>query len=140
MAETGAAIGITITTTTVSSLSVASHSLASGTPLVTLMDTGMAIPTAAITLPLTMAVATMGLVTTAVDITATVIMAAVLMAGSTPATPTGQALAPNRAWCACSSASPEPVTIGDPSMELWDLAPAMPCVPTSMTMAQATME
>src|SRR5689334_12369020 len=144
MAGTGAAIGTTTTTTTVSSLSVASHSLASATPLVTLMDTDTAIPTAATTLPLTMAVATMGLVTTglvttAVDITETV-MAAVLMVRFTPAMPTGQALAPNRAWCACSRVSPEPVTIEDPSMELWDLAPATPCVPTSMTMAQATME
>src|SRR5690242_5543769 len=85
MAGTGAAIGTTTTTTTVSSLSVASHSLASATPLVTLMDTDTAIPTAATTLPLTMAVATMGLVTTglvttglvttAVDITETVMAA-----------------------------------------------------------------
>src|SRR5690348_10604764 len=58
MAETGAAIGITTTTTTVSSLSVASHSLALGTPLLTLMDTAT-IPTADTTpTPLTTVVAT----------------------------------------------------------------------------------
>ena len=104
------------------------------------MDTGTAIPTVATTLPLTMAVATMDLVTTGVDITATVTMAAVLMVLFMPATLTGQALAPNRVWCDCSSDSPEPVTIEGLSMESWDLAPVTPSVPTSMTMAQASTE
>src|SRR5438270_3791099 len=78
MAETGAAIGITTTTTTVLSLSVASHSLASDTRSDIPMATPATIPTAATTLPLTMAVATMGLVTTAVDITVAGTMAAAI--------------------------------------------------------------
>jgi len=93
---TGMAIGIIITTTTVSSLSVASHSLATGTLSDTLMDTGTAIPTVATTLLLTTVAATMGLVTTAVDITVTVTMAAVPMVRFTLATPTVQAMDPNR--------------------------------------------
>ena len=44
-----------------------------------------------------------GLVTTAVDITVTVTMAAVPMVRFTLATPTVQAMDPNRVWCACSS-------------------------------------
>src|SRR5947207_3140028 len=84
-AETGAAIGITITTITIpfSSVALASHSLA----LDTLMDTDTAatIPTVATTPPLTTAVATtvaaitVAAATTTADITATVIAVAAIM-------------------------------------------------------------
>ena len=130
MGETGAAIGITTTTTTVSSLSVASRSLASATPLGTLMDTDTAATTRTVVTPT---------LTTGVGTTATVTTVAVItvpLGQFTLATPTVQALALNRAWCACSSDWREPGIIEDPSMESWGLAPATPFVPTSTIMAQ----
>ena len=147
MAETGTAIGITITMITAPSLSVAlvSHSLASDTLMDT--DTAVTIPTV-VTTPtlLTTGVATMvgtmGLVTTVVGITAaatTVADITVPLDPLTIATLTVQAMATNRAWRACSSNSLEPGTIEARSMELWDLAPTTPCVLTSTIMAQAAM-
>ena len=140
MAETGTAIGITITITVpFSSVALASHFLA----LATLMDTDTAdtTPTVAITPTLL----TTGVATTVADIMAAVTPAGVIMAQAailvrlTLPTPTVQATATNQAWRAYSGNSLEPVIIGDPSMESWDLAPATLCVPTSTIMVLAPM-
>ena len=140
MAETGTAIGITITITApFSSVASASHFLA----LDTLMDTATAgtTPTVAITPTLL----TTGVATTVADIIAAVTPAGVITAQAailvrlTLPTPTVQATATNQAWRAYSGNSLEPVIIEDPSMELWDLAPATLCVPTSTIMVLAPM-
>jgi|SRR5438874_2776508 len=136
MAETGTAIGITITITVpFSSVALASHFLA----LATLMDTDTAdtTPTVAITPTLL----TTGVATTVAVIMAGVITAqAAILVRFTLTTPTVQATAIDQAWRAYSGNSLEPVTIEAPSMELWDLAPATPCVPTSTITAPAPME
>ena len=147
MAETGTAIGITITTITLpfSSVALVSHSLASDTPSVTLMDTDTAIPTVA-TPTLTTGVAiTVAASTTTADITATVITVAAIMEHAvilvpvTVAIPMVPATATNQAWRVCSNNSLALVTIEAPSMELWGLALATPCVPTSTIMAPGPM-
>jgi len=135
MAETGTAIGITITITVpFSSVALASHFLA----LATLMDTDTAdtTPTVAITPTLL----TTGVATTVAVIMAGVITAqAAILVRFTLTTPTVQATAIDQAWRAYSGNSLEPVIIGVRSTESWGLAPATLCVPTSTIMVLAPM-
>ena len=104
------------------------------------------IPTVATTPPLTTAVATtvaaitVAAATTTADITVAAIMEhAVILVPVTVAIPMVPATATNQAWRACSNNSLALVTIEAPSMELWGLALATPCVPTSTIMAQGPM-
>ena len=135
MAETGTAIGITITITVpFSSVALASHFLA----LATLMDTDTAdtTPTVAITPTLL----TTGVATTVAVIMAGVITAqAAILVRFTLTTPTVQATAIDQAWRAYSGNSLEPVIIGVRSTESWGLAHATLCVPTSTIMVLAPM-
>lgn len=77
---------------------------------------------------------------TVVDTTAAAIMVEVIRMPATPTIATIPGTAISREWCAYSSNSPEPVIITERSMELWDPAPAMPCVPTSTIMVRAPTE
>ena len=109
-------------------------------------DTAATIPTVGTTPPLTTGVAitagaiTVAAATTTADITVAAIMEhAVILVPVTVAIPMVPATATNQAWRACSNNSLALVTIEAPSMELWGLALATPCVPTSTIMAQGPM-
>ena len=83
---------------------------------------------------------TVAAATTTADITVAAIMEhAVILVPVTVAIPMVPATATNQAWRACSNNSLALVTIEAPSMELWGLALATPCVPTSTIMAQGPM-
>ena len=109
-------------------------------------DTAATIPTVATTPPLTtVAAITVAAATTTADITATVITVAAIMEHAVILVPVTVAMAMvpatanNQAWRACSNNSLALVTIEAPSTELWGLALATPCVPTSTIMAQGPM-
>ena len=108
------------------------------------MDTDT-LPTATLTVAITAGAITVAAATTTADITATVITVAAIMEHAvilvpvTVAIPMVPATATNQAWRACSNNSLALVTIEAPSMELWGLALATPCVPTSTIMAQGPM-